>query len=230
MKILIRYIQPYRWLIALALLLAAINQTFSLFDPMITGKLLDLFVNHPFNFPDNTHRTGTEYLFGNTTYHGALYYLLLLIGTAMMSRIAKAFQDYFGNVIVQKFGAKLFTDGLKHSMGLPFHEFENQRSGETLSILTKVRTDCEKFIGYVINVFFGTSKADILSIEGTKKIRVVVPKDKNGKVEVVVNRTNINVNTLLISASSFSSNSTLLPFDNDKYMIFSSKPCIYEYK
>ena len=155
MKILIRYIQPYRWLIALALLLAAINQTFSLFDPMITGKLLDLFVNHPFNFPDNTHRTGTEYLFGNTTYHGALYYLLLLIGTAMMSRIAKAFQDYFGNVIVQKFGAKLFTDGLKHSMGLPFHEFENQRSGETLSILTKVRTDCEKFIGYFINVFFG---------------------------------------------------------------------------
>jgi len=155
MKILIRYIQPYRWLIGLALLLAAINQTFSLFDPMITGKLLDLFVNHPYNFPDNVHRTGNEYLFGNIQYHGALYYLLLLIGTAMMSRIAKAFQDYFGNVVVQKFGARLFTDGLKHSMRLPFHEFENQRSGETLSILTKVRSDCEKFISNFINVFFG---------------------------------------------------------------------------
>ena len=155
MKILIRYIQPYRWLIGLALLLAAINQTFSLFDPMIMGKLLDLFVNHPYNFPDKVQRTGNEYLFGNIKYHGALFYLLLLIGTAMMSRIAKAFQDYFGNVVVQKFGARLFTDGLKHSMRLPFHEFENQRSGETLSILTKVRTDCEKFISNFINVFFG---------------------------------------------------------------------------
>ncbi|OIR08362.1 putative multidrug export ATP-binding/permease protein [mine drainage metagenome] len=73
----------------------------------------------------------------------------------MVSRVAKAFQDYAVNVIVQKFGAKIFTDGLKHSMGLPYQEFEDQRSGETLSILTKVRTDTEKFIGYFINVLFG---------------------------------------------------------------------------
>ncbi|CAF3772509.1 unnamed protein product [Rotaria socialis] len=73
----------------------------------------------------------------------------------MVSRIAKAFQDYVVNVIIQKFGASIFTDGLKHSMRLPFQEFEDQRSGETLSILTKVRTDTEKFIGYFINVFFG---------------------------------------------------------------------------
>ncbi|MEI6763983.1 MAG: hypothetical protein WCL26_07080 [Actinomycetes bacterium] len=110
MKILLRYIQPYRWLLALALLLAGINQTFSLFDPMIGGKLLDLFVNHPFTFPNGHARTGNDFLFGNTEYKGALYFLALLVGTAMMSRIAKAFQDYFGNVIVQKFGAKLFTD------------------------------------------------------------------------------------------------------------------------
>ncbi|TAF49402.1 MAG: ABC transporter ATP-binding protein, partial [Sphingobacteriia bacterium] len=70
------------------------------------------------------------------------------------SRIAKAFQDYFSNVIVQKFGAKIFTDGLKHSMELPYQEFEDQRSGETLSILTKVRADTEKFIIAFINVLF----------------------------------------------------------------------------
>ena len=73
----------------------------------------------------------------------------------MISRIAKAFQDYTVNVIIQKFGAGIFTDGLKHSMRLPFQEFEDQRSGETLSILTKVRSDTEKFVGYFINVFFG---------------------------------------------------------------------------
>ena len=59
------------------------------------------------------------------------------------------------NVIVQKFGAKLFTDGLKHSLKLPYSDFEDQRSGETLSILTKVRTDTEKFIISFVNILFG---------------------------------------------------------------------------
>jgi ATP-binding cassette subfamily B protein len=72
----------------------------------------------------------------------------------MVSRIAKAFQDYFSNVVVQKFGAKIFTDGLQHSMKLPYQEFEDQRSGETLSILTKVRTDTEKFIIAFISIVF----------------------------------------------------------------------------
>ena len=72
----------------------------------------------------------------------------------MISRIAKNFQDYFLNVIVQKFGAKVFTDGLQHAMKLPYHEFEDQRSGETLSILQKVRTDTESFIKNFVNILF----------------------------------------------------------------------------
>jgi len=59
------------------------------------------------------------------------------------------------NVIIQKFGANVFTDGLKHAMKLPYQEFEDQRSGETLSVLTKVRSDTEKFMSYCINVLFG---------------------------------------------------------------------------
>jgi ATP-binding cassette subfamily B protein len=73
----------------------------------------------------------------------------------MVSRIAKNFQDYFLNVIVQKFGARVFTDGLQHAMKLPYQDFEDQRSGETLSVLQKVRTDTEKFMNYFINVLFG---------------------------------------------------------------------------
>jgi ATP-binding cassette subfamily B protein len=72
----------------------------------------------------------------------------------MVSRIAKAFQDYFLNLITQKFGATIFTDGLQHAMRLPYQEFEDQRSGETLGILQKVRTDTEKFISTFINVLF----------------------------------------------------------------------------
>ena len=133
MKILLYYLKPYKWLVALALLLAAINQVFSLFSPAIAGNILDLFVTHPHNFEKSAilPRTLNNYLFGETinniVYHGAVFYLLLLVGTAMVSRIAKAFQDYSTNVIIQKFGAKIFTDGLRHSMRLPYQEFEDQR-------------------------------------------------------------------------------------------------------
>jgi ATP-binding cassette subfamily B protein len=154
MKILLLYLKPYKGLIVLALFLAAMNQVFSLFSPWIAGRILDLFANHPHVFPDKTPRNEHQFFFGEGQYHGLLFYLLLLIGTAMVSRIAKAFQDYFGNVLVQKFGATIFTDGLKHSMRLPYQDFEDQSSGETLSILTKVRADTEKFITNFINVFF----------------------------------------------------------------------------
>ncbi|WP_300688061.1 ABC transporter ATP-binding protein [Chryseobacterium sp.] len=157
MKILLKYLKPYQWLIAISLFLATVNQVFSLFAPAITGNILDQLVTHP-NFFDKEKllpRNLDEYLYGTSIYHGAFYFLGLLIGTAMVSRIAKAFQDYVVSVITQKFGAKIFTDGLRHSMALPFQEFEDQRSGETLSILTKVREDSVKFITNFINIFFG---------------------------------------------------------------------------
>lgn len=72
----------------------------------------------------------------------------------MVSRIAKTFQDYVMNSVIQRFGADVFIDGLKHTLQLPFQQFEDQRSGETLSILQKVRTDSEKFITVFINVAF----------------------------------------------------------------------------
>ena len=155
MKILLKYLQPYKWLVGLALLLSAINQSFSMLDPYFFGKVFDIFLNHPHqkgyfdakkNFHATSIRTTSEYIWG------VMYYLGLLISVAMVSRIAKAFQDYFTNVIVQKFGAKIFTDGLQHSMKMPYQDFEDQRSGETLSILTKVRLDTEKFIIAFINV------------------------------------------------------------------------------
>ena len=157
MKILLHYLRPYKWLVALALLLAAINQSFSMLDPYYFGKLFDKYLTHPFeagyfdahkNFIKTASRTTNEFVWG------VLGYLGIFIGVAMVSRIAKAFQDYFTNVVVQKFGAKIFTDGLKHSMLLPYQDFEDQRSGETLSILSKVRIDTEKFIVSFINVLF----------------------------------------------------------------------------
>ena len=170
MKLLITYLKPYKGLVLLALLLAGINQTFSLFDPMIFGKLIDQFANHAKTNPDGSFRSESEFI------KGIMGMLFLLVGTAMVSRLAKAFQDYTVNVVIQKFGAKIFTDGLQHSMRLPYQDFEDQRSGETLSILTKVRADTEKFIGYVTNVLFGSIVSVVfVSIYATRLHWSIVP-------------------------------------------------------
>lgn len=154
MKILLQYLKPYKWLVVLTLVLAAINTGFSLMDPIIFGKLVRLATDYKYNSPN--YKTGDDYFWSfSPKYPGVVFLLLCSIGVAMISRIAKNFQDYFLNVIVQKFGAKVFTDGLKKAMKLPYQDFEDQRSGETLSVLTKVRADTEKFMNYFINILFG---------------------------------------------------------------------------
>ncbi|MFN8357422.1 MAG: ABC transporter ATP-binding protein [Spirosomataceae bacterium] len=144
MKILLHYLSRYRWQVVLALGLAAVNQTFSLLDPYFFGKLIDTFARRPNDY------TETEFI------NGVGKLLLAIIGVAMVSRIAKTLQDYVVNLVIQQFGANVFTDGLKHTLQLPYQQFEDQRSGETLSILQKVRTDTEKFISSFINVAFAS--------------------------------------------------------------------------
>ena len=78
--------------------------------------------------------------------------LLASIGVAFVSRVAKNFQDFYVNVIIQKVGARIYADGLAHSLELPYAVFEDQRSGETLGKLQKVRADLEKLIGVSVNV------------------------------------------------------------------------------
>ena len=42
MKILLKYLKPHKWLVTLVLTLAAINIGFSLVDPILFGKLINL--------------------------------------------------------------------------------------------------------------------------------------------------------------------------------------------
>ena len=142
MGLLLDYLKNHKWIVVLALLLAGFNIGFSLLDPYITGRILDRFINQKDKL------TYAQYLWGSLGLIG------LAIGAAMVSRIAKNFQDYFTSVIVQKVGAKMYADGLQHSLKLPYQVFEDQRSGETLGILQKVRLDSEKFITAFISILF----------------------------------------------------------------------------
>ncbi len=142
MRLLISYLKKYKAMVIVALLLATINQVFSLMDPLIFKRIVDEYASQPHRF------TKAYYIKGV----GGL--ILLSMGAAMVSRIAKNFQDYFVNVITQKLGAQIYSDGLKHSLQLPYQVFEDQRSGETLGKLQKVRTDVEKLINSFIGILF----------------------------------------------------------------------------
>ncbi|MBL7882910.1 MAG: ABC transporter ATP-binding protein [Bacteroidia bacterium] len=142
MKLLFSYLKQYKWLVALALVLATINQLFSLLDPHVFRLIVDEYATSVVK------RTKQEYVLGV----GGL--ILLSMGAAMVSRIAKNFQDYYVNVITQKLGAQIYSDGLKHSLELPYQVFEDQRSGETLGKLQKVRTDVEKLINAFVSILF----------------------------------------------------------------------------
>lgn len=142
MNVLTSYLKKHKWVVVTALFLAAINIGFSLLDPYITGRIVDRVIEQRDKLQYG------EYI--NTV----LKLIGLAIGVAMVSRIAKNFQDYYTNIITQKVGAEMYADGLKHSLELPYQVFEDQRSGETLGILQKVRLDCEKFVTSFIGILF----------------------------------------------------------------------------
>src|SRR5690606_25548784 len=144
MHILWAYLRPHGWLAALALLLAGISQVLALVDPIIFGKIIDEYaINHG-------GKTDEERVSGVLTLLG------LAVLVAVLSRLAKALQEYVTRLVVQKFGTRIFNDGLRQVLRLKFQEFEDLRSGEILSLLQKVRMDSERFINTFINTVFAS--------------------------------------------------------------------------
>ena len=144
MKIFWTYLKPYQWWILLSLLLAGIAQVLSLYDPIIFGKIIDQYTLNQGN------KTEDELV------RGVLVLLSIAVGIALLARLVMVFKDYVMRLVVQKFGMKIFNDGLRQTLRLPYEEFEDTSSGEILSILQKVRTDTERFITSFINILFST--------------------------------------------------------------------------
>src|SRR3989344_1900992 len=142
MKLLFSYLKKYKKMLLGALALAAVNQFFSLLDTQIFRILVD---DYATKFSE---LSKTEFLQGVGLLMGAF------MGVALVSRIAKNFQDYFVNVITQRVGARLYGDGIAHALSLPYAVFEDQRSGELLQKLQKARTDAQNTIASAVNVVF----------------------------------------------------------------------------
>lgn len=142
MKFIWLYLKQHKILLFGALALATINQIFSLLDPQIFRLIIDKYATHAKEIPRSSF------------IQGVLLLLLASVGTALISRIAKNFQDYFVNVITQRIGAGLYAKSVKHSFSLPYAVFEDQRSGEHLQKLQKAKIDTQTFIISLINIVF----------------------------------------------------------------------------
>lgn len=139
-----RYLRDYWKLVAVALILAAVNQVFSLLDPLIFRHIIDSYATRFHEYTSGQFLRGVSLLLGAA------------VGVAFVSRVAKNFQDYYVNLITQQVGARIYADGIRHSLELPYAQFEDQRSGETLGKLQKVRTDVEKLINVSVSLLFTT--------------------------------------------------------------------------
>jgi ATP-binding cassette subfamily B protein len=144
MQLLWQYLKPHRKLVFLSLLLAALAQLASLIDPVIFGHIIDRYAA-----PKQVFAEGQ-------LVSGIIYWLLIALGVALLSKLFKSLQDYFTRKAVALFGMQVFNDGLKQTLRLSFQEFEESRSGTTLSILQKVKTDAERFINSFITVLFSS--------------------------------------------------------------------------
>ncbi len=144
MNLIWKYLRPHKKLILLSLFLAGAAQLLNLIDPVIFGKIIDQYASGKNNQPENQQ------------IRGVIFWLLLALGIALLSKLLKALQDYFTRKAVARFGMNIFNDGLKQTLRLSFQEFEESRSGTTLSVLQKVKTDAERFINSFINVLFSS--------------------------------------------------------------------------
>ncbi len=142
MRLLWGYIKKYKSFLWLALVLATINQVFSLLDPQIFRLIVDRYASHASDYTTHAFLVGVALL------------LLLSVGVVFVSRVAKNFQDYYVNVITQRVGTDLYAESVSHAFSLPYSVFEDQRSGELLQKLQKARADSQQLITSFINSIF----------------------------------------------------------------------------
>ncbi len=142
MKLLYSYLLKHKRLLAITLVLATVNQVFSLLDPQFFRLIIDNFASHPEQFTAKAFITGV---------------LLLLLGSisvALISRITKNFQDYYTNIISLRVGAQLYTDTIAHAFSLPYGVFEDERSGELLQKIRQSRDNSQALIAVLVGMVF----------------------------------------------------------------------------
>ncbi len=152
MPLLYSYLKNYKKYLVFTLILATINIAFSLVDPQVFRLVIDNYVS----------KIGT--ISHDDFLRGVGLLLLASIGAALISRIAKNFQQYYENVVTQRVGTELYAHSVAHSFSLPYAIFEDQQSGALLQKLQKARLDSQQLIISFVDIVFVSLVGIILVI------------------------------------------------------------------
>jgi ATP-binding cassette subfamily B protein len=120
-------------------LCAGANQILLLLDPLILRRLVD--------------NSAAQYKGQRETDFFLQTALLLsaVVGIAFAAWVARNFQLEFANRITRKVGARISSDGIRHSLGMPYSAFEARQSGEIVGRIQKARHEVERFLTSAIN-------------------------------------------------------------------------------
>lgn len=125
------------------LLVAALSQIFSLTTPVL------------FQYQTDNILSKISTLSAQDFWYLTLITSLIGIVLALFARIFASIQQFYTSKITEQVAADIYTDGIQKSLRLSFVEFEDQRSGQTLGVINKLREDVKKLISSSISVVYG---------------------------------------------------------------------------
>ena len=152
MKLLLRYLRHRSRLVSLALFYAACNQLFVLVDPFIFRLIIDGYAKRSGN-----HSTSQLISWAGVLLSGAMAAILA-------AWVAKSFQVDAVNRVSRSVGLQLYSDGVRHSLGMPYSAFEARQSGDLMSMIQTARHDAERFVSLLIDTGFTSIVAVIFVI------------------------------------------------------------------
>lgn len=138
LRFLWQFVRPDRRTVVMIMVLLIINNGFSLVEPYLFKIVIDKYLTHigdivQFPTPDSFVR-------------GLMQLLMIWIGVAFISRVAKNFQDYFTTMVADRSGIRVFNHGFRHILELSMDYHESKKTGEVMRKLTKAREDITKLI------------------------------------------------------------------------------------
>jgi ATP-binding cassette subfamily B protein len=144
MNLLYRHLRRHARLVFQALFCAGANQLLLLLDPLILRRIID-------GYALQARRLDAASFFRHV---GLL--LVAAIAATFLAWLAKNYQIDFVNRVARRVGMEIYSEGIGHSLGMPYSAFEDQRSGEIMSKLQTARRDVESFVLSSINSVFSS--------------------------------------------------------------------------
>jgi ATP-binding cassette subfamily B protein len=144
MNLLYRHLRKHARLVFQALFCAGANQLLLLLDPLILRRIID-------GYALQARRLDVATFFRHV---GLL--LVAAIAATFLAWLAKNYQIDFVNRVSRRVGMAIYSEGIGHSLGMPYSAFEDQRSGEIMGKLQTARHDVEGFVLSSINSVFSS--------------------------------------------------------------------------